>query len=884
MRPENSPPGETVALSRLQQLIAQARGILLFERAWRILLPPLLVLGAFVCVSWAGIWLIAPHWVRIPGVLALALSIVIALLPSRKLRWPTRKEGLARIDAASGLVSRPAAVLADRLGNGANDPATVALWKLHRRRAELAIPLLRIGGPSPRIVDLDRYALRALVVIGLFAAGFAAGPEKYARVAAAFEWRFAALSGKGARIDAWIDPPAYTGRPPVILSLGSGSPQQAEAPAGSVVVIHAPGANLDLEIKGALAEAAKESDAGAPDRPAVSIQPANGGNGSNEEIRLVLRGDASLILANSGRKLGEFNIHAITDAPPSIALTSAPKLNLRGSFALKYSAADDYGVTSAEAWFAKPVLPGGRPAQRSLVEPPRIPLLLPPPPDRAGEAETAADLSDHPWAGARVEMTLRARDEAGNEGTYGPVEITLPQKPFVKPLARALAEQRRNLLLAPEEKARVVNALEALILAPDIFETSAGAYLGLKVASSQLIAAQVDSEIKEAADLLWQMALRIESGDLSEAERELRTAEQELREAMQRGAPEEEVRKLAENLRAAMEKFLQELASQQKDAERLDESAALGSEGRWIRPHDLQKMLDNLQEMLRSGDSANAQKMLEQLRDILENLRLAKPHRPDPRAREMSRAFDELGRLSQDQQDLRDETYQSGQEERQRQREDRDDFGQLEQQTLDEIFGQRGGENQSETERNRRESGQGKSGNGQGNSQDNSAGLARRQKALRDRVESLMKRMEEAGEGSKEFGDAQDAMGEAETALRQGTQGNSAAVDAQGRAVEALREGANKLAEKMRGEGTDMGTGDDGSGPPGFGNAKGGDPLGRPAGHDGGLNNARARFDPMGVPAAERARRVLNELRRRLAEPDRPREETDYIQRLLRRY
>ena len=140
---------------------------------------------------------------------------------------------------------------------------------------------------------------------------------------------------------------------------------------------------------------------------------------------------------------------------------------------LKYSVADDYGVTGAEANFAKPVLPGGHPAKRSLVDPPRIPLQLPPPPDLSGEAETTADLSEHPWAGARVEMTLTARDEGGNEGNSDPVEITLPQKPFVKPLARALAEQRRNLVLAPEDKARVANALDALMIAPEIFDTGA---------------------------------------------------------------------------------------------------------------------------------------------------------------------------------------------------------------------------------------------------------------------------------------------------------------------------------------------------------------------------------------------------------------------------
>ena len=63
----------------------------------------------------------------------------------------------------------------------------------------------------------------------------------------------------------------------------------------------------------------------------------------------------------------------------------------------------------------------------------------------------------------------------------------------------------------------------------------------------------------------------------------------------------------------------------------------------------------------------------------------------------------------------------------------------------------------------------------------------------------------------------------------------------------------------------------------------GADPLGRPTGREHAFNPS-AKYDPMGVPAAERAQRVLEELRRRLGEPSRPREETDYLERLLRRY
>lgn len=897
LRPERPPRGE--ANPRLERLAAKARAILLFERIWRIVLPPLIVAGIFVCVSWTGLWIDAPHWARVLGILALALGLVIALLPLREFRFPSRKEALDRIDRVSGLASHPAAVIDDRLGNGANDPATQALWALHRRRAEQAFALLRTGGPSPRMADLDRYALRASVLVALIATGFIAGPEKYARVAAAFDWRFDASHGQRYRVDAWIDPPAYTGKPPLVLNLGRtisftgrANPQRIDVPAGSIVVIHAPSGNLDMDVTGALVEAAKDKATPSEARSTgsgASKQSSGTPPDGNDEIRLVLRGDAKLTLGRSGTPLGAFEIHAILDQPPSIALTAAPKFNARGSMTLKYRAADDYGVTGAAANFAKPVLPGGRPAQRSLVEPPRMALQLPPAQDLAGEAETTADLSEHPWSGARVEMTLTARDEGGNEGKSDPVEITLPQKTFVKPIARALVEQRRNLVLAPDDKARVAKALDALMVAPEVFETGSGVYLGLRVAFNQINSARSDSDLVDAADQLWQMALRIENGDLSDAERDLRAAEQQLRDALLRNAPEDEIRKLAENLRAALDKFLQELAARQKNE---DHSAALEGRGRSISPKELQGMLDKMQEMLRSGDTVNARKMLEQLQNILENLRVARPSKPDPGRQEMSRALDELGHMSQEQQDLRDETYQSGQSERHRQREERGQLGLPGEQTLGDFFGQDGSEDGPEGETDKKDSGHGaspKAGKAPRAGQNTDTSLSRRQQSLRERLENLQKRLDESGSNTKDLDGAQNAMREAENALGQGPGGSRDAIDAQGRAVDALREGAQKLAEAMHGQGEGGGPRPEGEeaegqGSPGqFGAADDTDPLGRPAGSERSFNPT-ARFDPMGVPAAERARRVLEELRRRLGDPARPREELDYLERLLRRY
>lgn len=880
---------EAAAIRRLNRLAAEARFVLFVERLCRALLPPLLVAGAFVSLSWAGLWLHVPRTARGLGLLAFAAALLVAFWPARKLRFPSRREALGRIDRKSGLSSRPASALADRLGNAGTDPITQALWRLHRRRAEENLHRLTIGGPAPRLPDFDRYALRAAVLVGLIAAAFVAGPERSARLAAAFDWQFEAINARPFRVDAWIDPPAYTGKPAIVLNTGSGAhetPERIEAPVNSLLIIHASGGKLDLGIKGALASETQQERGLAP----AEAEPAAAAKASRQDrfdnvARLVLHGDALLTLGKSSRRLAAFDIHAIPDEAPMIALTAPPRFNARGSMALKYSVADDYGVTAASADFVKPVLPGGRLSKRSLVDPPHVPLVLPPPPQLAGEAETTFDLSDHPWAGARVQMTLSARDGAGNEGKSSTVEITLPEKPFVKPLAKALAEQRRTLVLAPEDKPRVEAALEALMIAPELFDTTAGVYLGLRVALDELRSAKGDGDLCAVADYLWQMALEIESGDLAGSERDLRAAEHELAEALSRGASEDELRRLTQNLRAAMDKFLGALAAQQKAGNQEGDYAALERGGRTVTQRDLQGMLDEIEKMLRSGDSANAQKMLEQLQNILENLKVARPHKASPQEEAMGHALNELGALSEEQQDLRDDTYRSDEEERERRHEARRPPHFPGQPTFGDIFGDQSADDAAPGDGNGTdgevgEPGQRRSGgNHPAASESDRAGLAKRQQALRNRLEVLEHQLGDVEAPAHGLDAAGGAMREAEEALGQDSPGTDGAVEAQGRAVEALRDAAQSLADKMHGEsGGQADQGQDEQGGTGrFGDNEGSDPLGRRGGAD-----RASVLNRMGVPAAERARRVLDELRRRLGEPARPREELDYIERLLR--
>ncbi|HVX99261.1 MAG TPA: TIGR02302 family protein [Pseudorhodoplanes sp.] len=829
----------------IRRALGRARLALFWERAWPPVAAGLTVTGAFLVVSWLGLWLALPPVFRIAGLCIFAALMAGALYPLLFVRFPGEPEGLSRLDR--GLVHRPATAIADELAVSSNDPVSLALWRAHVERALKAARGLRAGWPSPRLVLRDPYALRGLVAMLAIATFFAAGGERGRRILAAFDWQ-GAISNQNYRIDAWVTPPAYTGRPPVILpGLHPGEPPRGAAsfvvPAGSVLVIRSTGApNMEVAAKGGLA-----------DDPAETPAPPAG----TRERRFLINeaGDATL------RGIGSdvtWSFQVIPDRAPTIALSKDPEPQARGALQLQYKIEDDYGVVDAQATFERKdtASASGKPA-RPLFGAPNFPLILPQARTRNGSAQTTKDLTEHPWAGVDVTLTLTARDEAGNEGRSEPFDMRLPQRPFGKPLARALIEQRRILALDAEAKPQVLTALDALTIAPEKFTPEAGIYLGLRSIFFQLKRAKTDDELRDVVGRLWAMAVQIEDGNVSDAEAALRQAQDRLRDALERGASDEEIKKLTDELRAALDKFMQALLEQmQKNPQN---TARIDPNARNLRPQDLKSMIDRLENLARSGARDAARRLLEELNSILENLQMARPgQQMDGEQDDMMSALDELGDMIRRQQQLRDRTFRQGQDgRRERQRAQR---------------------------------------NGQGNQgeRQNFGELRQDQQALREQLRKLLDELKRKGMGQQgdpdqmqqgengegdQLGRAGEAMGDAEGALGEGNADD--AVDAQGRALEALRKGAQGMAQSMQQQ---MGQGPGGPGQPGR-NAQGRaqqdtDPLGRPLrGRDYGDD---VTVKVPGEIDVQRARRILEELRRRFADPNRPQIELDYLQRLLR--
>lgn len=847
--PDPSDPArnsDAVSRLKLMQALQRAKYAIAWERSWPHLARFLSVAGLFLVVSWAGLWLAVPFVGRAIGLGVFVLAALGALYPLVWFRWPSREEALGRLDRGSGIRHRPATALTDTLAS--QDPMARALWQVQRERTLASIKRIRAGLPSPRLAIHDPWALRALVAVMMVAAYVAAGDERWLRTEAAFDWN-GVLSPANIRVDAWVTPPLYTAKPPIILSAANKDAIPAagplSVPAGSTLIVRSSGGTLDVVAGGGVTEAAPAEQAP---------------KGTNERHFTIAGEGTAHVRAPSGQPQWRFS--AIPDRAPTISLAKDPERQARGSLQMSYKIEDDYGVTEAQAHFvARPAETAkGAPEPRPLFEPPQFPLVLPNARTRNGVGQTVKDLSEDPYAGADVALTLTARDEAGNEGRSEPFNMRLPERLFTKPLARALIEQRRILALDANQNGQVYAALDALMIAPELFTPEMGQYLGLFSVSRQLEAARTDDAMREVVASLWALAVTIEDGNISDVDKALRAAQDALKQALERGASDEEIKKLTENLRAALDNFMRQLAEQLRNnpqalARPLDPNTKV------MRQQDLNNMIERMERLSRSGDKEAARQLLEQLQQMLENLQMAQPGQSGDS--DMEEALNELGDMIRKQQQLRDKTFKQGQD-------------------------------------SRRDRSRGKQG-------DQSMGdLQQDQQGLRDRLRKLQQELAKRGMGQgqrgdkgqrgekgqqggeqAEQGDGEDGLGEADGAMgdagsRLGEGNADGAVDSQGQALDALRKGAKSLAQAMQ-------QGDEGQGDgPGIrsGRQQSGnqneDPLGRPLrGREFSDDLTQKVPDEIDV---QRVRRILEELRRRLADPQRPQIELDYIERLLKDY
>ena len=858
--------------ARLGRTQFATRASMVVERLWPLALPLVAVLALFLSAAWFGLFRLLPDWPRIGLGVAFALAAIASLLPLQRFRRPTASEIDRRIERANALEHAPVSTQTDRL-TGQGDAFSTALWREHQRR--MAERLSGVGSdlPRTRVPERDPLALRAvpaLLVVVAFAFSF--GPYGGSVLDP-----FRAAPGPAAippRIDAWVTPPAYTGKAPIFLTADSQAPADAAPPTitvpeGSALMLRVTGGSGDetlaflgtdgitRDIAPAGAETAGEVAATDAALPATPPAP-----GAPRQFSATLQKDGLLTLSEGQRPLDSWGFAIIPDSAPTIRFSGEPKRAVNGALELHYEIEDDYGAASAAANFdlAEQQAPDARP----LYGPPEMPLALPRR-SKGPVAKTTRDLTEHVWAGAPAKLTLTATDAAGQEARSETKTFVLPERTFTNPLARAVIEQRRILALDANRKPRVLDLMDAITLRPEDTFSAMSHYLALMSARSRLDMARSDDELRGVADYLWEIALGIEEGDLSAAEKRLRQAQEALKQALENNASDEEIDKLMQELRQAMNEFLREFAEQaQKNPNMAQQMPQPGQE---MRQSDLERMLDQIEDLAKSGNKESAQELLSQLQDMMNNLQAGRQQQNQggQQNSEMRQQMDKLGEIMRRQQEMMNETFRLDQMQRgQRQRG----------QDRSEQRGQQGEQGQQGEGQQQGQEGQG----GQMTPEEFAEALKQLQEGqgrLQQELEALTKGLEgmgiQPGEG---FGEAGEAMGEAEGALGQG-QGERATGE-QGRALEALRRGAQDMMQQMQ----QAQQGDQGGGQEGGRQQNADrDPLGRPratTGPDFG--------DSVEVPDeidVQRARQILEAIRKRLGNALSPELERNYLERLL---
>ncbi|NKB58228.1 MAG: TIGR02302 family protein [Alphaproteobacteria bacterium] len=821
--------------------IGLSRLALFWESAWPALWPATGIAGLFLLIALLDILPDFSGWLHAAILAAFAIALATALYRGvRALRLPDRASAQRRLERINNLPHRPFEALDDQMATPDGDEATQRLWQLHRERMARRLKNLRVGWPKPGLSRHDKLALRVAVLPLLAVMAIAVGSDGTTRITRAVTPNLSGQdSAETATLDAWITPPAYTGKPPLFLTRAETEvPSSLEVPTGSILLAQVGGTGAAPQL--AEGEVTEDFTTVADD---------------SYRVERSLTADAKLRILSNGRELKAWNITVVPDDIPRVALDEPPSPSKRGALRLVYTASDDYGLVSITATIKRSDVT----AKESISY--EIPLSganL-----KQAKGDNFRDLTPHPWAGLPVHLTLVATDAAGQRGESDTVSFRLPERPFAHPVAQEIVAARKRLMADPaNNRLGVVDDLGSIALKPKRYADDKVVFMALYTATRRLRQTAFESELDEVQKLLWETALRIEDGTVSLAERDLRRAQQELLEALARNAPESELDRLMDQLQAALSAYLDALTQQAANAgQNNQEMGKIDPSAQMLTKQDLQRMMEEIRELAKSGAREAARKMLSQMQKMLENLQAGRGQ-PQPQAGQAQQMMNDLQRVTRGQRDLLDRTF------RESQRETREREG----------TAPDGPENGGKPQKGDQAGSQPMAGEGQQRGSLTAGAVA--QDALRRQLGDIMQRFAEmTGDVPGPMGRAEQSMRKSSKNLRKGSA--KSAVPPQTRALDQLQQAMRSAQQQLQQRFGQQ---------PGQGQVRGPgqkpddrDPFGRTM--NSGIQGANT--NTIEIPEKsdlQRSREIRDELRRRAADPARPKPERDYIDRLLDRF
>ena len=412
------------------------------ERLVRAFWPFWVVLAlvlAPLLMGWQDLMSLEVFWgFAVLAVIALGLTGVWGL---QRFRWPALAEAVARVDGS--LRGQPIAALADSQAIGAADPASRAVWAAHLDRMAARTRDARMVEPDLQLSARDPFGLRYIALLFVMAALLFGSVWRVGSVVEMGPGGEQMLA-TGPVWEGWIEPPAYTGKPSIYLA--DVPPGQLSVPQGSKVTLRLYGEVGDLTV--AETVSGRTGDPGSASAAQQSFDVVKGGS-----------------LAINGTGGAEWIVTLIPDLPPTVSLNGPVSADAEGQMSQPFKAADDFGVQAGQATIALDLGAIDRRYGLSVDPDMRDPIVIDLPMPFTGDRAVFEDVlvdnfSEHPFANLPVTITLQATDASGQVTIAEPGQMTLPGRRFFQPVARAVIEQRRDLLWSRANGHRVSQILK----------------------------------------------------------------------------------------------------------------------------------------------------------------------------------------------------------------------------------------------------------------------------------------------------------------------------------------------------------------------------------------------------------------------------------------
>lgn len=790
--------------------LTYTRWLILLERNLRLCWRFYCVVGVFLGCAWLDLFSLLPSVLHL---LALALFTVAMLhtLWGTGAGWvlPSLEQAARRLEAANALPHYPYEALTAHPVNPQPNKALKTVWELHQARARTSLTRLRLPLPQLSIHGTDPHYIRLLTACFLVASLVAGRNEWGARLQRALTPTTTgqAFNATATQLTVWVTPPAYTGRPPLMLS-EAGKPistdtSKHDIPAGSSLALRLASSDSKPELmldKGAIPFTASGTD--------------------SYSLDLLLPETTVLAVKRGWTTLARWSVRIIPDQAPQIEW-AAPPSNNNDDVQLHVKAQDDYGLKQLQVMMKLAVSSPGLPS---------APVILPL--SGAGrksyDGKNSLPLATHVWAGMPVTMVAMATDQAGQTGESASVTVTLPEHRFTDPLAQELATARRNLLHDHEQYWKpTIGLLLSAFSQPERYRGDPRLLLGLRSTAARMYLDKDHAQLTAVTTILWQLALALDTGGMAEITDKLRQAQQELEQALANKEDAATIQQKLDQMQQALMEYMQTLARTMPQETPDIPPDILEEAGKDFAEQMMQKAQE-IQDLAQTGAHEAAAQKLRELQEMMDALHNAKPMTAEQQAD--MQALKNIRDLIKQQEKLQEAT------------------GSKEQQA-----------NQTPPLPDDK----------------GSAELSQQQTELRNQLGKLVDDIASRHpEPPPQMATADQGMKESAEELKQ--QSWSDAKNAQGRTLKALKELSSHMKQDLQRQIMVLPSGSAGE----AGERR------NPFDH-GDQDDNKGATGEVKIPDkqdVQRARQILDELRRRSGEYERPKDERNYIERLLDRF